>query len=150
MDLGELKKRLKKVTLPIAQSETAKIITKDPHILRKKVDDFRRGLRPDGSIIGEYSDSPMGQEYRLFKMSINPLAGGNVDLILTGSTARKLGVDSLGNGVFAINSSDTKWDDLISKYGEDLKIIDPNTFINLQTDVYAPQLIQRIKSITGL
>lgn len=146
MDLGELKNRLKKITLPIAQSETANIISNDANILSRKKSEMTAGVNPDGSIIGEYSS----ESYRLFKISKNPIAGGNVDLILTGSTKNNLKVESLGNSMFILRSTDEKWNSLVSKYGNQIQQINLSVFNGLQKSQYAPQLVQRIKTITGL
>jgi len=144
--LNELSNKLKRITLPRVQEETAKIITADTKILGRKRDELKTGFNPDGSIIGEYR-SP---SYRLFKLQKNPLAGGKVDLILTGSTARRLGVDYLGNSVYQINSTDPKWEGLIAKYGDKIQAINPVIWDNLQKTEYAPKLVARIKQIAKL
>lgn len=89
----------------------------------------------------------MGQEYRLFKLSINPLAGGTVDLILTGSTIKHLQVVSLGNGEFELYSTDHKWPDLVAKYGNQITKINSEFFKGLQKHEYAPKLIERMREI---
>lgn len=146
LDLVELRNGLKRLTLNNLQDATAKIIVEDSTLLSRKRDEFKAGVKPDGSIIGTYkSDS-----YKLFKIQKNPSAGGNVDLILTGSTARQLGVDSLGNGVFKIKSNDPKWNSLISKYGSEIQSINKDVFDGLQKSKYAPQLIEKMRSISKL
>jgi len=47
----------------------------------QKAAEFREGENPDGSMIGTYRSL----SYELFKEKINPIAGGAVDLMLTGA-----------------------------------------------------------------
>ena len=80
-------------------------------------------------------------------MASNPLAGGTVDLILTGSTIRHLQVVSLGNGEFYLYSTDSKWPDLIAKYGKQIQYINADFFKGLQVNDYAPKLMERLRQI---
>ena len=50
------------------------------------------GQSVDGGIIGTY----FSDEYRQYKIELNPLAGGNVDLTLTGSLGEKLNIKKIG------------------------------------------------------
>lgn len=141
--IQELLKKLDKLTLPRIRSETEKIVKKDPSLLNRKRAEFREGLNPDGSNIGDYRN----EEYRLFKMSMNPFADGHVDLFLTGATSRGLHVVSLGNGEFLLESTDYKWGKLIEKYGEQIEAISPEMFEKIQKNNYAPLLIERMRQI---
>lgn len=76
--------------------------------------EFGRGV--NGGIIGKYSNSAIGQDYKAFKVRKNPLAGGNVDLTLTGSLGDNLTIDILGEN-FEIISTDYKFNDIGYKYG---------------------------------
>jgi hypothetical protein len=139
----ELKKKLERLTLPRIRSETAKIIRETPELVFRKQDEFRQGENPDGGVIGYYRNP----EYQMMKMASNPLAGGTVDLILTGSTIRHLQVVSLGNGEFYLYSTDSKWPDLISKYGKQIQYINSDFFKGLQKNDYAPKLMERLRQI---
>lgn len=141
--IKELLKKLDRLTLQRIEKETEKIIKKDPSLLNRKKAEFREGKNPDGSDIGDYKS----QEYRLFKMAMNPFADGHVDLFLTGSTWEKLRVVPLGNGGFVLESTDYKWGKLIEKYGEQIELIDVGTFEQIQKNNYAPQLIERMRQI---
>jgi hypothetical protein len=59
----------------------------------------------------------MGQEYKAYKMSINPKAGGNVDLTLTGSLSENITIKQQGIDKFLVYSTDEKYDEIGSKYG---------------------------------
>ena len=147
LTLLELKNKLDRLTLTRLRRETEKIIRSSPSLVFRKQDEFRQGENPDGTTIGEYSRSPMGQEYRLFKLSLNPLAGGTVDLILTGSTIKNLQVVSLGSGEFYLYSTDPKWPSLVEKYGNQIIRINKEHFNGLQKHEYSHALISRMREI---
>lgn len=128
------------------QKETERIILKDNEVIFQKQDEFEVGQNPDGTIIGTYRS----EDYRLFKLQLNPLAGGNVDLILTGSTKNKLHIVSLGSGLYELRSRDPKWPGLVAKYGDQIKGVSKKAWDNLQRDNYGPKLITEIRRITGL
>lgn len=141
--LKELIQKLERLTLPRLRRETEKIIRSNPELIFRKQDEFRHGQRPDGSIIGYYRNP----EYQAMKQAANPMAGGTVDLILTGSTIGHLVVVPLGNGEFELYSTDYKWPALLKKYGGDLKLINKEHFIGLQQHEYAPLLTERMREI---
>jgi len=72
------------------------------------------GKRPDGSLIGYYRDI----DYAIFKQKINPKAGGDVDLILTGSLSNNIKT-ILNSKNIEIVSSDYKFEKIALKYGFD-------------------------------
>ena len=71
------------------------------------------GKSPANDIIGEYRSG----EYKMFKVSKNPRAGGNVDLTLTGSLGNKLTIFKQGNLTYRIESTDDKFKKISEKYG---------------------------------
>lgn len=70
------------------------------------------GKSVDGGIIAEYRS----EEYRQYKIGINPQAKGFVDLHNTGSLADLLTVRKAGN-LFEIYSTDSKFEKIGKKYG---------------------------------
>jgi len=70
------------------------------------------GQSVDGGIIGTY----FSDEYRQYKIELNPLAGGNVDLTLTGSLGEKLNIKKIGKN-YQIFSEDEKYEKIGKKYG---------------------------------
>lgn len=120
------------------------LITSDPKLKEEKINEFRKGDRPNGSEIGTYRS----YNYSLFKASINPLAGGYVDLILTGSFTNKLFIQKRGNE-YLFYSTDSKSDDLFNKYGNDLRGINQLVFERAQKERYAPDLVKLIKNRIG-
>tara|TARA_R110000851_G_scaffold21450_2_gene64307 strand:+ start:222 stop:557 length:336 start_codon:yes stop_codon:yes gene_type:complete len=70
-----------------------------------------------GGFIGEYSSSQMGQDYKAYKMSLNPKASGHVDLTLTGALGEGLTVKQQSQETFLIYSTDSKYQEIGDKYG---------------------------------
>lgn len=139
----ELKKKLDRLTLPRIRQETEKIIKGTPNLVFAKQDEFKRGENPDGGVIGYYRN----EEYQAMKAMANPLAGGTVDLILTGSTILHLQVVSDGSGGFHLYSTDHKWPSLMQKYGKQIQYISEEHFKGLQQHEYAPRLIERLREL---
>lgn len=89
---------------------------RDPKLLQEKINEYKSGELPDGSRIGYYRN----QGYRSFKSSLNPLASGTVDLILTGSFTRQLFVEDVRPSLFRFDSRDNKAGLLEEKYSKDI------------------------------
>lgn len=51
-------------------------------------------------------------------MSLNPKAGGYVDLMLTGSLVDNLTLERVSEGIFKIISTDEKYQKIARRYGE--------------------------------
>jgi hypothetical protein len=81
------------------------------------VDGIRRrwafGKDPNGNAIGEYRSG----EYKAFKVSVNPRAGGLVDLTLTGALGEGLTIRKLNDKRYEIFSTDSKFKKIADKYG---------------------------------
>ncbi|MCP4984855.1 MAG: hypothetical protein GY928_01960 [Colwellia sp.] len=74
------------------------------------------GKRPNGSLIGEYRSFAYRQE----KIRQNPIAGGNVDLTLTGALNRELDIFPISGDNYSIFSNDEKAISIAEKYGLDV------------------------------
>jgi hypothetical protein len=97
------------------------------------------GLKPDGSIIGLYA----GEDYAREKFSKNSSAGfGNVDLTLTGSLWKGIQISGFKNE-YEVFSKDSKYDEIVDKYGEynfnisedEKKILFDRIMANILTEV---------------
>ena len=64
-------------------------------------------------VIGEYKS----QSYAIMKQRMNPLAGGSVDLFLTGDLQRFMTIEKQSKNIFKIYSKDNKYKELANKYG---------------------------------
>lgn len=120
----------------------AQIVLNDQKELKKaKIDEFERGELPDGNRIGYYRD----KNYREFKQTLNPLASGTVDLILTGRTVSTLFVRRSGSPRAYIFGMNDRYN-LIGKYGIDILGLNEQTFEQREARAYAPELVKLIKS----
>lgn len=127
------------------QPETARIIQRSQAIINAKTLEFRKGLRPDGGRIGYYASPP----YRLFKRTINPMAQGTVDLILSGRFVRGLGLELMPDKTFLFESSDEKDSKLFEKYGQENRKINESTWLDLQKKEVAPLLAKWMRQQIG-
>ncbi len=120
MDLNQalqIQSRIKQITVSKIQSLLRKeILANQKEIVEKVRDRWKKGVRPNGEIIGTYSLFSYEQE----KRSRNPLAGGNVDLIDQGDLEKGLVVNALGGSLFTIFSKDEKAQAISQKYGLDV------------------------------
>lgn len=117
MDLNQINQRAKLINQRLIEGLLEKeILNNKEEIVELVRDRWKRGKRPDGSIIGEYASFFYQQE----KLRQNPLAGGKVDLFLTGALSGDLTVFPLTGGNFSIFSSDEKAINIAQKYGLDV------------------------------
>lgn len=101
----------------ISRSEISKlvgdiIILNSGIIINQVRERWQHGQSVYGGIIGRYS----WDDYRMFKQAQNPLAGGNVDLMLTGALSLGLTVKKVGSE-YQIFSTDSKYNKIGQKYG---------------------------------
>jgi len=122
-----------------------RILQTDKGTTRLKVEEFKRGKNPDGSLIGFYRSA----SYARRKQRKNPLARGFVDLINTGSYTNKLFVQKVNRLHYAFKSADAKDEKLAKKYGQQIRGLSQASF-NSRANFYSMQLGKRLKQITGL
>lgn len=120
------------------------IVMSDERIIKeKKLNEFEYGLRPNGSIIGNYRD----EEYKIMKYFRNPNAGGQVDLILTGRWSQSLKLKPYYKSAFLFDAPLEQEYNLVGRYGLDILGINQDWFEQRQRDIYRYVLIQDIKKI---
>ena len=112
-------------------------------IKEQKLNEFEYGLRPNGSIIGNYRD----EEYKIMKYFRNPNAGGQVDLILTGRWSQSLKLKHYYKSAFLFDAPLEQEYNLVGRYGLDILGINQDWFEQRQRDIYRYVLIQDIKKI---
>lgn len=118
------------------------VISDSRTLIAEKISEFKKGQRPDGSLIGRYQDA----EYAIFKQQINPMAGGNVDLIFEGGFSKGLVLNATDKG-FIFDSTDYKADSLETKYGDEIFGLNQDYFNKRQNDVYRLVLSVNIQKI---
>lgn len=90
-------------------------------------------------VIGEYKSVA----YAMFKQRMNPLAGGSVDLFLTGDLQRFLTIEKRSKNIFKIYSKDDKYKTLADKYGKEQFGLteDQNTELMINIHTYLTEKI---------
>lgn len=120
------------------------IVLSDKETLKeRKINELERGLRPNEKRIGGYQNG----EYANEKNQMNPLAGfGNVDLIYSGSFVSKLFLKSYSNNPrgYIFDSTDSKTDNLVGKYGLDILGLNQEWFNKRQSEIYRYTLVYQI------
>jgi len=138
---GVKKKVMRINNLSRLRAIVAKIILSDKFLADAKAAEFREGENPDGSMIGSYRSL----SYELFKEQINPIAGGAVDLMLTGAFIDSFFTKKAGASKFIFGATDKKKAHLVEKYGEQIMGLSQTTFDVLQKEVYSKQLLAEIR-----
>ena len=108
--------RIKSITKQDIYSWCDEYITTHKSELVKLVQErLKRGqnVHNTSDVIAEYKS----QAYAMFKQRMNPLAGGSVDLFLTGDLQRFLTIEKQSTNQFKIYSKDEKYKMLGNKYG---------------------------------
>ena len=113
------------------------IILNSPNIIRDVRKRWLMGESVLGGIIGEYSQSQLGQEYKAYKIALNQSAKGTVDLTLTGALGDGLTVKKITQTDFKIFSVDGKYNKIGAKYGFDEFGLTDLEWHDLQTELLA-------------
>jgi hypothetical protein len=111
------------------------LIFESSNIVNKVKKRWSWGHGVNGGIIGEYSQSALGQQYKAFKFNKNPNAKGTVDLILSGSLSNKLMIKKLGS-LFQVVSTDSKYQKIGQKYGFEQFNLTPEETKQLVSELY--------------
>jgi len=140
---AEYQRRLQSINKESVLEDIANevIIKAESEIKGLKEQDFLEGdIYGDGSL-----RSYRAPGYELFKASLNPLAGGAVDLILTGAFVNAMFIDTPNKNAYHFGNSDSKRDKLANQYGTGIFGLNQNVFDKFQTEILAPRYIRIIK-----
>ena len=100
----------------------------------------------EGDIYGNSTDVQYrSRNYEIFKSTRNPLAGGAVDLILTGAFVNAMYLLKPKQGKYLFGNRDSKRKILTEMYGIDIFGLNQNAFNKFQKDILANRFIRRIK-----
>lgn len=119
MDISQAEKTLQKlrqVTEASVRKDLKSVISTDfdTQLVDSVASNWKKGIKGNGDIIGGYRSDA----YRAMKEAMNPMAGGNVDLIYEGDFVSSLFFDNTTNKLIDIDASDSKRGKLVGKYGE--------------------------------
>jgi len=101
------------------------------------------GKSSNQSSIGEYRSS----EYKAFKVGINPRAGGDVDLTLTGALGRGLIIKKSGGLKYEIISTDWKFGKISKKYGLEQFNLDERQLDELLDTLFYFALVEYLDNV---
>ena len=143
ISVAEYQRRLKRVTnLSLLQGLVEEELIKDETTLKRlKEQDFLQG-----DIYGNDTNvAYRSRGYELFKASINPIAGGSVDLILTGDFVDAMFLLKGNKGVYKFGNKDKKRNMLQQKYG-DVFGLNQQVFNKYQKEIIAPRFLNKIRN----
>lgn len=148
MSPAEYQRRLSKImNLSVIREITAKLILQDEKNLKiLKEQDFL-----EGDIFGDGKKyTYRSKAYSDLKKKRNPLAGGYVDLINTGSFVDKMYLLKPKSGVFKFASRDSKSNMLAEKYSEMIFGLNQLAFTKYQKDFIQKRLIKELKNVAKI
>lgn len=85
--------------------------------------------------------------YSNFKKTVNPKAGGKVDLILTGAFVESMYLLKPKTGRYLFGATDNKRSKLIEAYSINIMGLNQNVFDKFQKEIIAPRFVRKIKNI---
>ena len=146
---AEYQRRLQTVlNLAKLQEIVAEELIKDESTLKMlKEQDFLEGdIFGDGRSYATYRS--VG--YSKMKQAKNPLAGGKVDLILTGKFVDSMFLKKAKSGSYTFGNTDTKRNILKEIYGDNIFGLNQKVFDKYLNDITAPRLYRKIKTIAKI
>lgn len=143
----EYQNRLKKLTLPSLQNLVEQEVQKrESQVKILKEQDFLEGdIYGDGTRANYRS-----RNYELFKAQKNPVAGGAVDLILTGKFVESMYLLKQKRGRYLFGNRDQKRQGLIEKYGVGIFSLNQVAFSKFQKDFVQKPFIRNIKKYANI
>ena len=140
---AEYQRRLQTVLkLPKLQEIVAELILKDEVSVKQlKESDYK-----EGDIYGNGAkDTYRSLSYASYKRTLNPLAGGNVDLIVTGQFVDAMYLLKPRGGKYLFGNRDKKRNILKQMYGEDIFGLNQEVFAKYQKEIIRPRFVRAIK-----
>ena len=117
------------------------IIKEETAIKTLKEQDFL-----EGDIYGDGTRQVYeNRDYSLYKSQLNPLAGGSVDLIVTGQFVDAMYLLKPKQGKYLFGNTDKKRNILKLMYGDNIFVLNQKVFEKFQRDIIAPRFIRKIK-----
>lgn len=118
------------------------IIKEETNLKNLKEQDFL-----DGDIYGDDKTllSYRSKGYEIFKSKLNPIAGGAVDLILSGRFVDAMFLLKPTNGKYLFGNLDSKKQVLTQKYGINIFGLNQKVFTKFQIDIIKPRFIRKLK-----
>ena len=106
-------------------------------------DQMTRGINSDGGEIGFYQS----KAYQFMKERMNPLAGGTVDLKLTGDFQAELTLRRMSDKEYSIYSQDVKAPMLKKKYGENIYFLSQAWMEQYKANSWKPNFMDKVNMV---
>lgn len=120
----------------------ALVDTQDEYLDMQR-DQMTRGINSDGGEIGMYRS----QSYQYMKERMNPLAGGTVDLKLTGDFQAELTLRRMSDKEYSIYSQDAKAPMLKKKYGENIYFLSQAWREQYKANSWKPNFMDKVNMV---
>jgi len=141
VSIQEMANRLNSLK-PKIQPKVEELILSSPQVKAEKKEEFLKGLKPNGNLIGTYRSTGYARE----KYALNKRAGfRNVDLFLTGRFVNQLMPYKVSERQYLFSNRLNYGNDLIQKYGSDILGLNQQSFNDIQRIYIAPELIKFVK-----
>jgi hypothetical protein len=140
---AEYHRRLQKVRkiTTLRELVAEEVIKEEANLLELKKQDFE-----EGDIYGNgRTYTYQSQEYSDFKKTVNPLAKGKVDLILTGAFVNSMYLLKPKQGRYLFGAKDKKRNKLVEDYSINIMGLNQNVFEKFQRDIILPRFIRKLK-----
>jgi len=139
-EMGRRIQALAKITV-LREMVNEELIKEEDTLRMLKEQDFL-----EGDIYGNGAkDTYASSLYSGFKKKQNPIAGGNVDLILTGAFIDSFKLNKPKENRYLFGATDPKKSILVGKYGIDIMGLNQEVFNKFQKEIIAPRFVQKIK-----
>jgi hypothetical protein len=100
----------------------------------------------EGDIYGDGKKyTYQSSSYSQLKRTMNPLAGGFVDLIFTGSFVESMYLLKPKQGRYLFGATDSKRSKLVEAYSVNIMGLNQNVFEKFQKDIIFPRFVRKLK-----
>jgi len=148
ISVAQYQKRLQSVTKITVLRELVneELIKEESNLKLLKEQDFLQGdIFGDGTTFRYRS-----LDYERYKQAKNPIAGGKVDLINTGSFVDAMYLLKPKQGRYLFGNRDTKRNILKQIYGDNIFGLNQKVFDKFQLEIIQPRFIRAIKAKANL
>ena len=140
---AEYQRRLQKVLkiTELREIVAEEVLKEEGNLKQLKEQDFLEGdIYGNGKKYTYQSNS-----YSQLKRTMNPLAGGFVDLIFTGSFVESMYLLKPKQGRYLFGATDKKRSKLVEAYSINIMGLNQNVFEKFQIDIIKPRFVRKLK-----
>lgn len=141
----EMLHRLKSVSKITTLREMVydEIIKEEHTLMMLKEQDYLEGDIYGTGVLRKYKN----QDYEIYKSKKNPLAGGAVDLINTGSFIDSFYLLKPKQNKYRFGATDSKKGELINNWGQGIMGLNQGVFEKFQIEIIKPRFVEKLRKI---